>query len=105
MNRVFQGIFLGISIYKIQNLSSPRVFKIFTRGFRRNKGADIAKKTLGTDFLFFYSRIFHYHIIIKQKNFFLGFLLIKNHKIKKSKIGSQRFFSQYQHFYYVENRE
>ena len=49
VNRVFQGVFLGILIYKIQNLS-PRVFKIFTRGFRRYKGADIAKKTLGADF-------------------------------------------------------
>ena len=50
VNRVFQGVFLGILIYKIQNLSPPRVFKIFTRGFRRYKGADIAKKTLGADF-------------------------------------------------------
>ena len=50
VNRVFQGIFLGILIYIIQNLSPPRVFKIFTRGFRRYKGADIAKKTLGADF-------------------------------------------------------
>ena len=44
--------FLGILIYKIKNLSPPRVFKIFTRGFRRYKGADIAKKTLGADFCF-----------------------------------------------------
>ena len=50
VNRVFQGVFLGILTYKIQNLSPPRVFKIFTRGFRRYKGADIAKKTLGADF-------------------------------------------------------
>ena len=49
VNRAFQGVFLGILIYKIQNLSS-RVFKIFTRGFRRYKGADIVKKTLGADF-------------------------------------------------------
>ena len=43
VNRVFQGVFLGILIFKFQNLS-PRVFKIITRGFRRYKGADIAKK-------------------------------------------------------------
>ena len=45
VNRVFQGVFHGILIYKIQNLSPPRVFKIFTRDFRRYKGADIAKKS------------------------------------------------------------
>ena len=50
VNRVFQCVFLGILIYKIQNLSPPRVFKIFTRGFRRYKDAEIAKKTLGADF-------------------------------------------------------
>ena len=50
MNRVFQGVFLGILTFRFQNLSPPRIFKIFTRGFRRYKGADIAKKTLGADF-------------------------------------------------------
>ena len=50
VSHVFQGVFLGILMYKIQNLS-PRVFKIFTRGFRRYKGAVIArKKTLEADF-------------------------------------------------------
>ena len=50
VNRVFQGVFLGILIYKIQNLSPPRVIKIFTRGFRRYEGAGIAKKVYGADF-------------------------------------------------------
>ena len=59
VNRVFQGVFLGIFIYKVQNLSPPSVFKIFTRGFRRYKGADIAKKTLGADFSFFEFVIFY----------------------------------------------
>ena len=50
VNRVFQGVFLGTLIFKFQNLSPPRVFMIFTRGFRRHKGADIAKKTFVADF-------------------------------------------------------
>ena len=53
VNRVFQGVFVGILIYKLQNLSPPRVFKIFTRGFRRYKGADIAKKSSGPIFIYF----------------------------------------------------
>ena len=38
--------------FDLQNSKSipPRVFEIFTRGFRRYKGVDIAKKTLGADF-------------------------------------------------------
>ena len=51
VNRVFQGVFLGILIYKIQNVSPPRVLlAIFTRGFRRYEGADNAKKVYGADF-------------------------------------------------------
>ena len=50
-SRLSRG-FLGILIYKIQNLSPPRVFKIFTRGFRRYKGAVIIlRKKVGSRFL------------------------------------------------------
>ena len=53
VKRVFQGVFLGILIFDFQNLSPPRVFMIFTRGFRRHKGADIAKKNVRCRFLIF----------------------------------------------------
>ena len=48
-------VFLGILIFIFQNLS-PRLFMIFTRGFRRHKGdakniaKNIAKKTFFSDF-------------------------------------------------------
>ena len=46
VSRAFQGASLGILTCRIRDLSPPRVFGTFTRGPRRCKGADIAKKTV-----------------------------------------------------------
>ena len=103
VNRVFQGAFLGTLTYKIQNPSPPRAFKTFTSGFRRCRGAGIAKKHWKPIFNFLIQEFFINILLLSKKNLiFFGFLLIKNHKIKNR---LPTFFSQYQHLYNVENRE
>ena len=70
VNRVFQGVFLGILIYQIQNLSPPRAVKIFTRGFRRYKGADIVKKKRWEPiFDFLIKEFFITILLLSRKNF------------------------------------
>ena len=73
VNRVFQGVFLGILSYKIQKVSPPRVFKIFTRGFRRYKGAAIAKKRWEPIFDFLIQEFFITILLLSKKKFSIFF--------------------------------